>query len=240
MACRSCIEYDDRVLHWLYMPIEELINCRLLSMRFSLLHDFRKPHCFIDPRDCKGKVLHHCTHQTILISLQEFSKHAFIVGWAHNAPLSLVKSSQGLSPLHIDWRSLSLELRLWRIFAQMHLKDYEQGLWTILRAYLNFWRRNINGPLTISSTDSRQDASWMANEQDVVVFPDYRYDKYILKSPWARNYRRRLYHLQKLLVAFQPKEVSAPQKIHFSVFWSITFCRVGECTSVAIDWFFCM
>ena len=88
--------------------------------------------------------------------------------------------------------------------------------------------------LTMRRTDSRTAASWTASEHDVVVFP-------IPQRP-----------LSVLIILIEHTDTSfttcirqldernngavhPPQKIHFKLFWSSTFCNVGGSGSKSSD-----
>ena len=90
-------------------------------------------------------------------------------------------------------------------------------------------------------TDSRTAASCTASEQDVVVFPtSSATDFYLGVLHLAHTDTSFTTWIRQLLVQMDGAG-HPPQKIHFKLFWSSTFCSVGgsgsKSSDMMMEWF---
>ena len=145
----------------------------VLCHKNFLLHDLCETHGFVNARYCKSQILHHWTHHTVRISWwhnqrrtdnEEGSVHcstiscialvgSISIAYRLSNPFTFVASLENFWPKASD--------KLWA--GSVDYRDIIQ--WLIPRLSFLVESRTIN------RTDSRTLASWMAREQDVVVFP---------------------------------------------------------------------
>lgn len=150
----------------------------------DVLHDLSEAHRFVHARYREGEVLHHAAHHAVRIRCV-YKAASVSVGQSkdtkarsHIAQPSPGSHSSGRSPSRRDCQSHSLWSPLWRTSGRTHLTGCVLDRWTTHKRHAcKFTRSDIREALqavvlTIRRTDSRHEASWIASEHDVVVFPD--------------------------------------------------------------------
>lgn len=134
-----------------------------------VLHNFSEAHGLIYARNCKSQVLHHRSHNAILISCRIIRSSR-----SKSAPVRtlLDKFLQRARGIDLHGKEVVEAIDFGRVLAKFLTKGIREIVCRVsglLRGQRS--QRVIVPMLTMSSTDSRQEASWIAREHDVVVLP---------------------------------------------------------------------